>query len=248
MAAFMAGDQSIAPLAELYILRSGKAPHSHVRAAAAKTKLINTRGKDNTENFACGGLARSSCGACGVSYCSPACQKVAWPAHRGVCSALSRAHFSLRASTGFLLPNVKLDTVVGDLPVRLLTQLDGLGALGAMVYCSDHCGLDSAPLAAAAMVFGASAAEITSEAGLYAGYMWDSMTIPLRSCRELPPGCVAVHPAKGIAAAHAAVAAGLASWRPDIAAEPAGFYEGGAPILQLLGVASWRKLSPRVEE
>ena len=37
MAAFMAGDQSIAPLAELYILRSGKAPHSHVRAAAAKT-------------------------------------------------------------------------------------------------------------------------------------------------------------------------------------------------------------------
>jgi hypothetical protein len=40
------------------------------------------------------------CGACGVAYCSMACQRAAWPAHKRMCKRLAENRDDLRAKSG----------------------------------------------------------------------------------------------------------------------------------------------------
>jgi hypothetical protein len=42
---------------------------------------------------ACAAPAALACGACAAPYCSPGCQRAAWPAHKGECRAARLAGF-----------------------------------------------------------------------------------------------------------------------------------------------------------
>jgi len=186
---------------------------------------------------ACAGVSSLKCGVCGTPYCSTTCQRRAWRGHRKAC----RDFIFYRVSPGFLLASSDAGGVARSVPLLACTAKDGLGGLSVSLGYSGHLGL--AMLEEDAKFFNMTPAELASDEALLSAALWAVMSIPLRSGRALPLTCFAVHPKKGRREAEALISAGLARWRPDIAAEPAGYYEGGAPILELLDVASWRELN-----
>jgi hypothetical protein len=145
-------------------------------------------------------------------------------------------------------PGFVVETRVGSVPLRALTQQDGLGQLGVGLYYSGHLGL-AAALPILARHYGAPSEgeagfdlSFLDEGGVRRNAMWEIATIPLHSGRRVLGACVvAVHPIKGVNECKAMVAAGLARWRPDLEPEDCGGH-GGAPMLELLGVSGWQKL------
>jgi hypothetical protein len=154
--------------------------------------------------------------------------------------------YANKVSPGFTA-DIVFHGVAQRLPLRAITQLAPAGSLGVLLGYSDHDGLDALRWITDFTLGDDADPRIMISDGTIDTCLWQVMTIPIRE-RELVPGVVAVHPTKGSTEAEAMVRAGLARWRPDLPSEPAGMHASGARMLELLGVAAWRKFDPDADD